>query len=164
MISRHFAPSFASANGRSIRSAIQFAWHMHTGKLPATNHVFTLEWKQACQLIVQTFREQQRLKGPGPYSFQRTTDNPIDTPPSTVWVIPPNLSVYSLAFRPSDDACVYPFLIPANMFAVVALNQLAEILSAVSSDKSLAADCRELGAASRRSCEQLWQEWFDLRL
>jgi meiotically up-regulated gene 157 (Mug157) protein len=30
------------------------------------------------------------------------------------------------------------------MFAVVALNQLAEILSAVSSDKLLAADCREL--------------------
>ncbi len=106
---------------------------------------FHAEWKQACQLIVQTFREQQRLKGPGPYSFQRTTDNPIDTPPFNGLGNPTKpVGLIHSAFRPSDDACVYPFLIPANMFAVVALNQLAEILSAVSSDKVLAADCREL--------------------
>jgi hypothetical protein len=106
---------------------------------------FHAEWKQACQLIVQTFREQQRLKGPGPYSFQRTTDNPIDTPPFKGLGNPTKpVGLIHSAFRPSDDACVYPFLIPANMFAVVALNQLAEILSAVSADKVLAGDCREL--------------------
>jgi len=106
---------------------------------------FHAEWKQACKLIVQTFREQQRLKGPGPYSFQRTTDNPIDTPPFNGLGNPTKpVGLIHSAFRPSDDACVYPFLIPANMFAVVALNQLAEILSAGSSDKLLAADCREL--------------------
>jgi meiotically up-regulated gene 157 (Mug157) protein len=103
------------------------------------------EWKQASRLIVQTFREQQRLKGPGPYSFQRTTDNPIDTPPFNGLGNPTKpVGLIHSAFRPSDDACVYPFLIPANMFAVVALNQLAEILAAVSSDKVLAVDCREL--------------------
>src|SRR6266496_4757807 len=42
---------------------------------------FHANWVQANRRIVQTFREQQRLNGPGPYSFQRTTDNPIDTPP-----------------------------------------------------------------------------------
>ena len=106
---------------------------------------FHAEWKQACKLIVQTFREQQRLKGPGPYSFQRTTDNPIDTPPFNGLGNPTKpVGLIHSAFRPSDDACVYPFLIPANMFAVVALNQLAEMLSVVSSEKLLAADCREL--------------------
>lgn len=30
-------------------------------------------------------------------------------------------------FRPSDDACKYGYLIPANLFAVVALRQLAEL-------------------------------------
>jgi len=42
---------------------------------------FHSDWRQASSLIVKTFREQQRLHGPGPYSFQRTTNNPIDTPP-----------------------------------------------------------------------------------
>jgi uncharacterized protein len=47
-------------------------------------------------------------------------------------------------FRPSDDACVYPLLIPSNFFAVVALNQLAEIYSEGLSDKSFAGECRAL--------------------
>jgi meiotically up-regulated gene 157 (Mug157) protein len=42
---------------------------------------FHSDWHQASRLIVKTFREQQRLNGPGPYTFQRMTDNPIDTPP-----------------------------------------------------------------------------------
>src|SRR5205807_9764794 len=48
------------------------------------------------------------------------------------------------AFRPSDDACVYPFLIPANLFAVVALNQLAEIHATVLSNRAFATECSEL--------------------
>ncbi|PAF11886.1 hypothetical protein CHH61_25250, partial [Shouchella clausii] len=32
-------------------------------------------------------------------------------------------------FRPSDDACMYGYLIPSNMFAVVVLNYLEEILT-----------------------------------
>jgi len=48
------------------------------------------------------------------------------------------------AFRPSDDACVYPFLIPANLFAVVSLRQLAEIHAAVLSDQKFAGECRAL--------------------
>jgi meiotically up-regulated gene 157 (Mug157) protein len=106
---------------------------------------FQADWKQAIKLIVQTFREQQRLSGPGPYRFQRTTDNPIDTPPFKGLGNPTkSVGMIHSAFRPSDDACVYPFLIPANLFAVVALNLLAEISSAVLSDKSFASECREL--------------------
>jgi meiotically up-regulated gene 157 (Mug157) protein len=47
-------------------------------------------------------------------------------------------------FRPSDDACIYPFLIPSNLFAVVSLNQLAEIFSVELADKSFARECQEL--------------------
>lgn len=103
---------------------------------------FHADWLRASRLIVQTFREQQRMNGPGPYRFQRKTDNPIDTPPFNGLGNPTRaVGLIHSAFRPSDDACVYPFLIPANLFAVVALKQLAEILFTVLSEKKLAFAC-----------------------
>ena len=106
---------------------------------------FHSDWHEAARLIVKTFREQQRLDGPGPYRFQRTTDNPIDTSPFNGLGNPTRpVGLIHSAFRPSDDACVYPFLIPANLFAVVALKQLAEIFSAALSDQKLAGECRSL--------------------
>src|SRR5262245_37203311 len=106
---------------------------------------FHTDWQRAAGLIIKTFREQQRLNGPGPYRFQRTTDNPIDTPPFNGLGNPARpVGLIHSAFRPSDDACVYPFMIPANLFAVAALRQLAEILSTVLSERNLAADCLTL--------------------
>jgi len=47
-------------------------------------------------------------------------------------------------FRPSDDACRYNFLIPAEMFAVVALGELAEIERSVYHDNVKAARALKL--------------------
>jgi len=106
---------------------------------------FHEDWQRAGKLIVKTFREQQRLTGPGPYRFQRTTDNPIDTPPFNGLGNPSRpVGLIHSAFRPSDDACLYPFLIPANLFAVVSLKQLAEMFTTVVSDTTFAAECRAL--------------------
>ena len=33
-------------------------------------------------------------------------------------------------FRPSDDATIYPFLVPSNFFAVVSLRQASEMINA----------------------------------
>ncbi len=41
--------------------------------------VFSPEWKNAAALIVKTFKEQQRKKDNGPYSFLRVTDRQFDT-------------------------------------------------------------------------------------
>src|SRR5262249_2345130 len=111
---------------------------------------FHSDWQQASSLIDKTFREQQRLNGPGPYTFQRTTDNPIDTPPFNGLGNPTRpVGLIHSAFRPSDDACVYPFLIPANLFAAVSLRQLAEIFSMIPSGgapsaSAFADECRAL--------------------
>jgi uncharacterized protein len=106
---------------------------------------FHADWAQAGKRIVQTFREQQRKKDAGPYSFKRTTDNPIDTSPFEGRGNPTrSVGLIHSGFRPSDDACIYPFLIPSNFFAVVALNRLADIFSMERSDKSFARECRDL--------------------
>ena len=43
-------------------------------------------------------------------------------------------------FRPSDDACTYGYLVPANMFAVVILRQMAEMARHAWQDEALAAE------------------------
>lgn len=48
-------------------------------------------------------------------------------------------------FRPSDDSCVYGYLIPSNMFASVVLGYLAEIAEEIYKDKALAVRARKLG-------------------
>jgi uncharacterized protein len=47
-------------------------------------------------------------------------------------------------FRPSDDACAYGYLIPANMFAVVALEHAAEIAQEVFGDLELSREALAL--------------------
>jgi meiotically up-regulated gene 157 (Mug157) protein len=47
-------------------------------------------------------------------------------------------------FRPSDDACIYPLFIPANLFAVQALSNLTELAYKVAQDERLAKACDDL--------------------
>jgi meiotically up-regulated gene 157 (Mug157) protein len=106
---------------------------------------FDAHWKGAAALTVATFREQQRMHSHGPYSFQRRTANPTDTLPLHGFGNPTRpCGLIHSGFRPSDDACIYPFLIPSNLFAVVSLRQLAEIHSSELSNPGFAAECRTL--------------------
>jgi meiotically up-regulated gene 157 (Mug157) protein len=54
-------------------------------------------------------------------------------------------------FRPSDDATIFPFLVPSNFFAVVSLKQAAEMVQSIHGDAALAQGClalaREVEAA-----------------
>ncbi len=99
-------------------------------KTTGDTSVFDAEWKQAMSLVVTTFREQQRKGSQGPYKFQRTTAVSTDTVPLGGYGNPTNkIGLIHSMFRPSDDACIYPFLIPSNIFAVHSLRQLNEIVS-----------------------------------
>jgi meiotically up-regulated gene 157 (Mug157) protein len=108
---------------------------------------FDDDWRAAMQLVVKTFREQQRRHGRGPYHFQRTTDRPSETQALEGYGNPtrPNGMIHSM-FRPSDDACVYPLSVPSNLFAVTTLRQLATMSRAIHHDDAFAAGCLALGA------------------
>jgi meiotically up-regulated gene 157 (Mug157) protein len=92
---------------------------------------------EAMRLVLQTFKEQQRFEGKGPYTFQRTTAWATDGVPLSGYGYPvkPNGLIVSI-FRPSDDATLFPFLIPSNFFAVESLKQLTTILGQPSIGKT----------------------------
>jgi meiotically up-regulated gene 157 (Mug157) protein len=111
-------------------------------------------WQSAAALIVQTFREQQRKENRGPYSFQRVTANPTDSLPQDGYGNPTRpCGLIHSAFRPSDDACIFPFLIPSNLFAVTALEQLREIHATVLGNQAFAAQCQALAADVRQAVD-----------
>ena len=100
---------------------------------------FDAAWKQAMELVVDTMRVQQRKHGDGPYKFQRTSETSTETLPADGYGNPVKpVGLIASGFRPSDDACIFPFLVPSNLFAVTSLRQLAELSHAVLHDDALA--------------------------
>ncbi len=107
--------------------------------------IFDEDWQKAAALIVQTFKEQQRKDGLGPYKFERETPRQLDTLSNGGYGRPLKpVGLINSSFRPSDDATTYGFLIPSNLFAVVSLNQLADISLKITEDNKFADECKLL--------------------
>jgi hypothetical protein len=100
---------------------------------------FDALWAAGARASIRTFREQQRKDGPGPYRFERASPIPSETMALGGLGAPSRaVGMIHSGFRPSDDACLFPFLVPANLFAVRALRQLAEVANEARGDASLA--------------------------
>jgi meiotically up-regulated gene 157 (Mug157) protein len=106
---------------------------------------FDAKWKEAIVLTLKTFKEQQRKQNAGPYRFQRKTAWATDGVPMDGYGYPvrPNGLICS-AFRPSDDATIYLYLVPSNFFAVTSLRQAAAMITAITKDTKLAAELTAL--------------------
>lgn len=106
---------------------------------------FDARWHEAMKLVVKTMRVQQRKDGPGPYHFQRPTTTPTETLGDKGYGNPVNpVGLIASGFRPSDDACIFPFLVPSNLFAVTSLRQLAAMAHGILQDGALAEDASSL--------------------
>ena len=99
---------------------------------------FDAAWKLAMQTILKTMRVEQRKEGLGPYRFQRAAVNPTDTLVNGLGNPAKPIGLIASAFRPADDACILPFLVPANLFAVTSLRQLAAMSNIVLGDTLMA--------------------------
>ena len=114
-------------------------------QLTGDSSIFTGDWQQVMKAVLRTFREQQRKDGHGPYRFMRRTERASDTMLNDGYGHPVRpVGLIASAFRPSDDACTYLFLVPSNFFAVSCLRKAATVLETVNNDVALASECRAL--------------------
>ncbi len=129
----------------SLCYPIRLAYHYW--RITGDTNVFDIKWQKAMKLVFDTFTEQQRKEGDGPYHFLRNTTVATDTMPGFGYgnpIVP--VGLIASGFRPSDDATTYLFLIPSNYFAVTSLRQLAEIFTEVIGGQDFASKCTALAA------------------
>ena len=94
--------------------------------------IFTDEVRAMLETVVRVMRLEQHHERDSPYRFERL--QPLLPSDTLTHAGRGGLVAYTgmvwSGFRPSDDACTYGYLIPANMFAVVVLGQLAQMARA----------------------------------
>lgn len=130
-------------------------WRVTGDKAP-----YDATWAESARSIVRTFREQQRKDGPGPYRFQRSNKQPSETLQAGIGLPTRKVGLIHSAFRPSDDACIFPLFVPANLFAVTALREIAQVANEARGDAALAQDAVALAT----EVEQALRQYGTMRL
>jgi meiotically up-regulated gene 157 (Mug157) protein len=113
---------------------------------------FDEEWLAAMKRVLETFKQQQRKASQGPYTFQRVTQFATDTVPMKGYGYPTKkVGLIHSMFRPSDDATIYPFLVPSNIFALTSLRNLRKLFKALNKGQELDGPAYELESDLERA-------------
>ncbi len=107
--------------------------------------IFTAEIQQTMYRIISLWRTEQNHDTESEYSFERMNCRASDTLPNKGKGTETSYTGMTWSgFRPSDDACEYGYLIPANMFAVVALQYVEEFAGDIYEDEALKTEAEKL--------------------
>ena len=105
---------------------------------------FDTSFFTAVHKIMTVWRIEQHHEA-SEYSFERVDCVATDTLPSDGHGTPVAYTGMTWSgFRPSDDACTYGYLVPANMFATVVLGYLTEIFREIYHDEASAREAEKL--------------------
>ena len=112
--------------------ALPYKLYKRTGR----KDFFNEQIKKAFITIIDLWTIEQFHKEQSEYSFHRENTDETDTLPLKGKGNPVGYTGMTWSgFRPSDDRCVYNYLIPSEMYAVVTLGYLKEILNDVYGDE-----------------------------
>ncbi len=127
----------------SLCYVIRLSYHYY--KLTGDTSIFDETWIESSRIIYETFFTEQRKDGKSPYTFIRNGTAMVDAPvfSGTGRPFKPNGMICSM-FRPSDDATMYPFLIPSNIFAAISMEQLSEIFKSEQMDLVFSEKCKSM--------------------
>lgn len=112
--------------------------------------IFDAKWQKAASSILETFKEQSNFDKMAVYRYESGDDCPNILSLSGFGNPLAETALIRSAFRPSDDACIFQYNVPANCFAAVSLEQLAEIFSIVFGNKSEAVFCAQKSVAVKK--------------
>ena len=127
----------------SLCASIYLAYQYYMQTLD--NSIFTEEFHDMLEVIIAVFKLEQNHFQESRYFFNRTDCPETDTLPNDGKGNEVAFTGMTWSgFRPSDDRCVYGYLVPANMMAVCALKKAAELLNAGYEDTRLESECRSL--------------------
>ena len=120
-----------------------------------TSH-FDADFLRAAKEIVRVFQTEQNHEKKSAYSFVRPNCVFTDTLSrgGRGASVKPDIGLTWSGFRPSDDSCVYGYLIPSNMFAAVILEYLSEIAEVVYQDGAFAEEAKQLAVQIRNAIEK----------
>ncbi len=115
---------------------------------------FDAVYREAVEKILSVFTLEQD-HGASKYFFRREHCPPQDTLSHDGHGAPVGRTGMTWSgFRPSDDACTYGYLVPANMFAAVTLGYTAQVAREVLGDEALAARTETLAGEIREGIER----------
>lgn len=102
-------------------------------------------FRDAFRTILSLWRTEQNHGKDSPYLFIRENCRASDTLSHEGKGAPVAYTGMTWSgFRPSDDACVYGYLIPSNLFAVTVLRETANLIESIPEYASLTRDARSL--------------------
>ena len=110
------------------------------------NSLLDQEFIKTVKTVISLWKTEQEHMEKSPYIFIRPTDNPPCLHNNGKGNPVSYTGMTWSGFRPSDDQCTYGYLIPSNIFAVVVLGYIAEMLEAIGYDKTLVDDVNLLKA------------------
>ncbi len=112
---------------------LAYLYHKNTGD----SSIFDAEFQKAAHTILDLWKVEQNHEN-SPYTFERNTDRFEDTLKNAGRGSEVAYTGMTWSgFRPSDDACIYHYLIPSNMFAVVVCSYIEQIATEYLNDNQL---------------------------
>lgn len=125
----------------------------NTGRTDHFNETF----EKGAETILKVMRTEQHHEERSPYSFHRSGCYFTDTLSrgGKGALVKSGTGLIWSGFRPSDDACVYGYLIPSNMFAVVVLGYLETISREIYHNEDMAKEAAALRKEVKDAIEEL---------
>lgn len=129
---------------------LSYLLYKETGRTDQFNETF----KEAVKKILALWKTEQNHEN-SPYVFERDTWREEDTLVNQGKGSPIKVTGMTWSgFRPSDDRCVYNYLVPANMFAVVVLDYLKDIYTTILKETDLIEEITTLREEINQGIEQ----------